>query len=162
MLTKSRLIVGELKSWPPRRWLTAAGIALLTVVVVAVPTAMIPNPIFSREIATTGWAWPVLIINALLAGLVTATYVARKDVDTPNDRGGKLGSAGAFVTFFAVGCPVCNKLVLLALGYTGAIQFFGPLQPVLAAGAIALLVWAFASRVLKENSCPLPAPVTTH
>lgn len=151
------LIFQELATWPARRWLTAALVAVGTVLIVAIPTAMIPNPIFAREIGSTAWAWPVLVLNAVLAGLVTATYVARKDSLTPNDRGGKLGSAGAFVTFFAVGCPVCNKLVLLALGYTGAIQFFGPIQPYLAVGAIALLVWAFASRVLKENSCPLPA-----
>lgn len=158
-MTKTLQILSELRTWPGRRWLIAGLVAVATILVVALPTALIPNPIFGREIPPTAWAWPVLIINAILAGLVTATYVARKDVEVPNDKGGKLGSAGAFVTFFAVGCPVCNKLVLLALGYTGALQFFGPFQPFLAAGAIGLLLWAFASRVLKENSCPLPVSV---
>ncbi len=54
-----------------------------------------------------------------------------------------------------MGCPVCNKLVLLALGYTGAIQFFEPVQPYLAAGAIALLAWALAARVRRERACAL-------
>lgn len=61
------------------------------------------------------------------------------------------------MTFFAVGCPVCNKLVLLALGYTGALQFFAPVQPFLAVGSIVLLAAALIVRVRRERSCPVPA-----
>lgn len=174
---------GQLRSWEPRRWWSAAVAAVITVIVVAVPTDMIDTPLFTRDIPVTWWAWPVLIINGMLAGLVAATYVARRDAPPRNvaekgtdpdgaeaparssaarrrDTGGKFGTVGAFATFFAVGCPVCNKLVLIALGYTGAIQFFEPIQPYLALGAIALLGWAFVARVRRERSCPLP-PATT-
>ncbi|MDO5677884.1 MAG: hypothetical protein Q4G35_10310 [Propionibacteriaceae bacterium] len=151
-----RGLFAELATWPVRRWFTAAVTALATVLVVAIPTALIPNPVFGREIPPTAWAWPVLLVTAALAGLVTATYVARKD--TPDkERGGKLGAAGAFATFFAVGCPVCNKLVLLALGYTGALQFFAPVQPFLAAASIGLLAVALVLRVRRERTCPVPA-----
>lgn len=61
---------------------------------------------------------------------------------------------GAFTTFFAVGCPVCNKLVLLALGYSGALQYFAPMQPFLAGLAVILLAWALVVRVRREHSCP--------
>ncbi|MFP5368480.1 MAG: hypothetical protein ACLGIS_16910, partial [Actinomycetes bacterium] len=64
--------------------------------------------------------------------------------------------AGAIVSFFAVGCPVCNKLVLLALGTSGAMQYFEPIQPLLAALSIALLLWAFVKRATSEDRCPLP------
>ncbi len=33
---------------------------------------------------------------------------------------------------FAIGCPVCNKLVVLALGFSGALAYFEPIQPALA------------------------------
>lgn len=152
-----RGVAEELATWPARRWLFAAGTALATVLIVAIPTALIPNPVFGREIPPTAWAWPVLIVTAVLAGLVAATYVARKD--TPDkERGGKLGAAGAFVSFFAVGCPVCNKLVLLALGYTGALQFFAPVQPFLAAASIALLAVALVLRIRRERTCPVRRP----
>lgn len=151
-----RSVVDELRTWQARRWWFALGTAVATVLFVAVPTAMIPNPVFGREIPPTMWAWPVLIVSGVLAGLVAATYVARKDVDV-KERGGKLGAAGAFVTFFAVGCPVCNKLVLLALGYAGALQYFQPLQPYLAASSIVLLAVALVMRIRRERSCPLPA-----
>ena len=151
-----RSITAELATWPARRLMFALGTAVATVLVVGIPTDLIPNPVFGRDIPPTAWSWPVLILTAVLAGMVAATYVARKD--TPDrERGGKLGAAGAFMTFFAVGCPVCNKLVLLALGYTGALQFFAPVQPFLAVGSIVLLAAALILRVRRERSCPVPA-----
>lgn len=149
-----RSVLDELRTWPARRWWTTVATAALTVLVTAVPTAMIPTPLFSREIPTTAWAWPVLAITSVLAGLVTATYVARRDPDEDGgERGSRLGMVGAFTTFFAVGCPVCNKLVLIALGYAGALQYFAPLQPLLAATAIGVLVWALVVRVARERAC---------
>lgn len=153
---KRRSFIGELRTWPARRWWFAVVTAVATVVLVAIPTALIPTPWFGRDIAPTFWAWPVLLITAALSGLVAATYVARKDTGSQEDRrSGVGGAAGAFLTFFAVGCPVCNKLALLALGYAGALQYFEPLQPFFAVGAIALLVFAFVGRVKNESSCPL-------
>lgn len=146
-------VLDELRAWPARRWWTAVGVAALTMLATAIPTAMIPTPVFSREIPTTVWAWPVLTVTSVLAGLVTATYVARRDPDVGRDRGSRLGMVGGFATFFAVGCPVCNKLVLIALGYSGALQYFAPVQPFLAATAIAVLLWALVVRVRRERNC---------
>ena len=53
-----------------------------------------------------------------------------------------------------MGCPVCNKLVLLALGSAGALTWFEPVQPVLQVLAIALLAWALRRRLRGELSCP--------
>ena len=149
-------LLNELRGWPARRWWVAAGTAAATFLVIAIPTDLIPNPIFGREIPPTAWSWWALLISSVLAGLVTATYVATPEA-ARTEREGRWGMAGGIVTFFAVGCPVCNKLVLLALGYTGAIQFFEPIQPYLAVGAIALLGYAFVQRVRRERSCAVPA-----
>lgn len=143
-----------LTTWPARRWVSAAIAAVATVFVIAIPTAMIPNPVFGREIATTWWAWPVLALTALLGGLVMATYV-RGGADAP--RGGRAGTAGGLLAYFAVGCPVCNKLALLALGYTGALQWFGPVQPFLGVLGIVLLAWALRRRLQGEVSCSMRA-----
>jgi hypothetical protein len=143
-----------LRSWPARRWWFALGTAVVTFLVIALPTALIQNPVFGREIPPTWWSMPVAIVSSILAGLVSATYVATPATE---EKQGKLGVAGGIMTFFAVGCPVCNKLVLLALGTTGALKFFAPVQGYLAVVAIALLTWAFVARVRRENSCRLPA-----
>ncbi len=58
------------------------------------------------------------------------------------------------LTFFAVGCPVCNKLVLLSLGAAGAVTWFQPFQPLLQVAAIALLTWALVRRLRNRASCP--------
>ena len=147
----------DLRRWPSRRWWAALATALFTVVFIAIPTDLIDTPLFSREIPPTVWSWPVLILSAVLAGLVTATYVAHPEGAPPGRAAGRAGMAGWLVTFFAVGCPVCNKLVLLALGTTGAMQFFEPVQPYLAAASISLLGWALYARMTRENSCRLPA-----
>ncbi|WP_291377862.1 hypothetical protein [Demequina sp.] len=150
-----RLFLTELSRWTAKRWWFALATAVATYLFIALPTALIDNPIFGREIEPTWWAGGALVVSSILAGLVAATYVAGPDT-APRKREGRLGWAGGLVTFFAVGCPVCNKLVLVALGYTGAIQYFAPIQPYLAIGAIALLGWAFVARVRRENSCRIP------
>jgi hypothetical protein len=73
------------------------------------------------------------------------------------DRASKLGMAGAVVSFFAVGCPVCNKLVLLALGTSGAITWFAPIQGYLALASVALMAVALRARLRGEIACALPS-----
>ena len=144
-------------SWPVRRWLVALGTAAGFVLVVAVPTDLIDTPVFGREVPPTWWAWPSLLVSSLLAGMLVATYVrAPAQPDRASSRRG--GWVGAFLTYFAVGCPVCNKLVLLALGSAGAMTWFEPFQPVLQVLAVLLLLWALRSRLLGELSCAAPVP----
>lgn len=147
----------RLRAFSPRQWVVALVAGSMTAVITAIPTAMIPTPLFTRDVPTTAWAWPVLILTSILAGLLLATYVGRAggaaDEAAPGRREGRLGALGAFVTFFAVGCPVCNKIVLLALGYSGAMQYFAPVQPVLAATAVAALAAALWLRLRRLDSC---------
>jgi hypothetical protein len=140
-------------SWAARRWLIALAAAAGFVLVVAVPTDLIDTPVFGREIPPTSWAWPSLLVSSLLGGLLVATYVrAPSQPDRLSSRRG--GWAGGVLTYFAVGCPVCNKLVLLALGSAGALTWFEPFQPVLQGLGVLLLLWALRSRLLGELSCP--------
>ena len=152
-------VIADLRSvaaWPARRWLVAVLGAFLTIVSIAVPTAMIDNPLFGRSVPVTAWAWPVLLVAAVLSGLLLATYVRHAD---PADQvGSRTGVAGALLTFFAVGCPVCNKLVLVLLGASGAMQWFAPLQPILAVAAVGLLAWALRARLRGEAACRIQTP----
>jgi hypothetical protein len=156
-----------LRTWSWRRWATAIVAGAVTALLVALPTAVIPNPVFGREIGVTWWSYPVVVVTAILGGLLIATYVRTPGIDAGDavgesidgeepDRPMKLGAAGALVSFFAVGCPVCNKLVLLALGATGAVTWFAPIQPLLALASIALMTWALRSRLRGEVACALP------
>lgn len=151
--------LGTLRSWSARRWLVAAATAVATAVFIGVPTDLIPNPVFGRDVPVTWWAWPSLAVSSVLAGLLTATYVRSPvDPEAPGaESSRRRGLAGGLLTFFAVGCPVCNKLVLLALGYAGAMTWFQPVQPVLQVIAVALLGLALVQRLRGELACGLPS-----
>ncbi len=154
-------------AWSRRRWLVAAGSSVGYALLIAIPTDLVDTPVFGREIPPTWWSWPALVVSSVLAGLLTATYVAEPGTTDAGggpgaadgvelDRSAKGGYLGGFLTFFAVGCPVCNKLVLLALGTSGALTWFEPVQPALSLAAIGVLAWALRARLRGEVSCALP------
>lgn len=119
------------------------------------PTAVIENPVFGRSVEVTAWSMPVLVLSAVLTGLLVGTYVNPMGVF--QEREVKVGSIGGLLSFFAIGCPVCNKLVLLALGTTGAMNYFAPVQPFLAVAGVVLLTWALIVRLRNAVSCEVAA-----
>lgn len=146
--------------WDARRWWTAAIAGIITALIVAIPTAVIPTPIFGRSIEPTWWSYPVVVLTGILGGLVIATYVRTDTNPAPEtaEPPSKLAIAGGFLSYIAVGCPVCNKLVLLALGASGAISWFAPIQGLLALASLVLLGWALVVRLRGEVACPVSSP----
>ncbi|WP_258558000.1 hypothetical protein [Rhodococcus sp. AG1013] len=130
----------------------AAG--LVTVIVVGVPTDIIDTPFFGREVPVRWWEYPVLAATAAL----TALWFGIRP--SPQERRPTGAAAGVMLAVFAVGCPVCNKIVLLALGTSGALGFWAPLQPVLAVLSLVLLTTAVVlrrRRSLCGPACTAPA-----
>src|SRR5699024_2713634 len=115
--------------------------------------------------------YPVWIVTSALMGLLIATYVAppgeraareESTVEVGERRDARTGTAAGMLAWFAVGCPVCNKIALLALGYSGALTWFAPAQPFLAALALALALIAVVSRLRGQVACPMPAAARAH
>ena len=151
-----------LRRWDARRWGAAVVASAGSLLLLGIPTAMIPNPVFARPIEPPAWTYPSLVLTALLAGLLLATYVRSgpdggaglQDASTEEARTFTLGG---LLAFFAIGCPTCNKLVLIALGTSGALTWFEPVQPVLSLVGIGVLAWALNRRLAGEISCTVPA-----
>lgn len=143
-----------LKNWSRQRWFIAILSSVITGLVIALPTAIIENPIFGRDIAVTLWSIPVLLITSILSGMLFATYI-RNESSLNEDKSLKLGTAGALFSFLAVGCPVCNKIALIALGYSGAIKYFAPVQPYLAILGVVILSYALIKRLDGEITCKI-------
>ncbi|WP_244945729.1 hypothetical protein [Gordonia zhaorongruii] len=144
--------------------MTAVTVAGVVGVLIGWVTVLIPNTVFGRDIAPVAWNYPVLVATAILSGLLAATYVrtdsagpAPGDDDSAGARSGRLGALGAVASWFAVGCPVCNKFALLAFGYTGAQTWFAPFQPLLAALGLGLLWIGLAIRLQNQERCMVPA-----
>lgn len=122
-----------------------------------VVAAIIPNPVFGREIAPEPFSIWIWVASAPLMGLIGATYTAPsvpgpvselplRSAERPEE-GSVLGLVGGLGAFLAIGCPVCNKIVLLALGTSGALAIWAPLQPLIGAASVALLVAGLAWRL---------------
>jgi hypothetical protein len=118
--------------------------------------AIIPNPVFGRQVPPEPFAIAVWFASAPLVGLLGATYSAPVavagavplDLEAAAGRDGTvLGAAASLGAFLAIGCPVCNKVALLLLGASGAMTVFAPLQPVIGAASLVLLVGTLAWRL---------------
>jgi len=144
-----------LGTWSLWRWRMAAFIGAGVALAVAIPTAVIPTPIFGRTVDVTWWSYPTVLMTGVLSGLLLATYV-REPGQERADRVLKMGTVGGLLAFFAVGCPVCNKLVLIALGASGAMTWFTPLQPMLAVISLVLLGVSLVLRLRGQVACRVP------
>ena len=140
--------------------------ATVSALAIGLPTDVIPNPVFGRQgTPVEPWALPVLAMTAVLSGLLFATYVDAGAADETDeidqvsglDRPSRFGSFGGLLSFFAVGCPICNKVVVIALGTSGALTWFAPVQPYLGVFALGLLAWALRVRLRGEVACTFEA-----
>jgi hypothetical protein len=63
-------------------------------------------------------------------------------------RVGGRARTGGVLSFLAAGCPVCNQLVVLAVGTSGALNYyFRPLQPLPGLASLILLGVASLARL---------------
>lgn len=147
-----------MRTWPARRWAVAALVAVVAAIAIGVPTGVISTPFYTRMTPVLWWNYPVWLVSSVLEGLLIATYVRapNEEVSPQPPRTARAMVAGV-LSAFAVGCPICNKLVVLALGVSGALSYWAPAQPLLALASMALLTHAFVRRLRTAKACALPA-----
>lgn len=154
-------MVGALRALPAATWLRAIPYAAITAVLIGVPSDLIDTPIFGRPVETRPIDYVILAITSALIGLVFAVRVPRHSALDDDTR----PVWGGFVSFLAVGCPVCNQLVVALVGTSGALSWWAPVQPVVGLIAIGLVLFALKRRLATYElvACPIPAaePKTT-
>ena len=132
------------------RVLVALGTALATFLIIGLPTDIIPNPLFGRDVPVRPWELPVLVATLVLTGAYFGLQRPGAERSAP-----AIGGAG--LAMLAVACPVCNKVILLALGTSGALGFWQPLQPFLAAislvALLAAVIWAWRRNPCGDDGC---------
>lgn len=135
-----------------RRWMTGLLALVVSAAAVGVPTDVLDTNLFTRMTPVRWWEYPVLAATALLTGLWFVIPRASGDV---RGRGKVFGATTLAV--FAVGCPVCNKIVVALLGISGALGLWGPIQPALAVLSVAALAAAVVVRWRRrgcaEDTC---------
>lgn len=137
-----------------RRVIVGVLAAVFVALLIGIPTGIVETPWYARMTPVLWWNYPVWAFSSLLSGALAATYVRDASAPVPTTEGGKT-LAGTMLSLFAVGCPVCNKLVVLALGFSGALTWFAPIQPVLAVASLGLLAYALQARRRAAAGCRL-------
>jgi hypothetical protein len=131
--------------------------AVATVLLIGIPTDIVANPVFGREVPVRAWELPVLLLTGVLTGLWFGLQ-PRRGEGVEDSAAPTVGAAG--LALFAVGCPVCNKIVLVALGTSGALGTWAPLQPWLAGLSLTLLAasvaYAARRRPCADGTCVVP------
>jgi hypothetical protein len=151
----------ELRPHLPKALLYGLLGAGASALLIGIPTDVIPNPIFGRMLPVRAQDYLFLGITALLAGILAATYAFPRVAACSIEQGKT--TVGGLLSFLAVGCPTCNKVVVALLGSSGALTFFEPLQPLLATLSFLLLGFAIWLRLrpLRGGIAPAdPAPNT--
>jgi hypothetical protein len=159
--TIDRVFVGHAVTWTA---VSLVGLGLIA--------AIVPNPVFGRQIPPEPFAIWVWLLSAPLMGVVLATYtapaprlpavplaIAAEDAARAEQRTSVLGTVAGLGAFLAIGCPVCNKVALVLLGWSGAMTIYAPIQPFIGAASLALLagtvIWRFRGRV-RGGACAVP------
>jgi hypothetical protein len=139
-----------------RRVVVGVLVAVVVGLLIGIPTGIIETPWYTRMTPVLWWNYPVWALSSLLSGALAATYVRDPSVPVPATEGGKT-FMGTTLSLVAVGCPICNKVVVLALGVSGALTWFAPIQPLLAVASLGLLAYALWARRRTTAVCRLRA-----
>lgn len=140
-------------------WKRAAVAVCVCAVLVGVPTDVIDTLLFTRMTPVRVWEYPVLVLTASLTGawFLLAGRAAEREGPGSTVFGPSLLSA------LAVGCPLCNKIVVGLLGVSGALGLWAPVQPLLGTFSVMLLVGAVTVRWRRQrcaaDRCTGPEPV---
>ena len=143
----------QLQAWPMRRWLVAGMVAPLAAVLMGVPTGLVHTSLYTRMLPATWWDYPIWVVSAGLIGLLAATYVRAPDMSQHVVR----GVGGGVLSTFAIGCPICNKIIVALIGVSGALTYWAPLQPLIGVVSLLLLAATLAIRLRSAAAvCTLP------
>ena len=128
------------RSLGPGVWIRMLAWTVVVGAAIAIPARLVPNSFFTRMTPTRPQDYVFWILGAALTGAVLSLRRVGANKDTR-------GMSGGLATFLAVGCPVCNKLVVALIGAGGATSVFAPVQPLIGIAALGLLAWALRTQL---------------
>ncbi len=155
----------ELLELPRSTWPRAVLFAGIAAVLIAIPSDLIDTPIFGRPVAVRWIDYVILAVTSTLIGLIfairpqPAEESVSEELAVTVDRQGTRTIWGGFVSFLAVGCPVCNQAVVALVGVSGALSWWAPVQPIIGLLAVGLLLYTLRKRLntYRLAACPVPA-----
>ena len=155
-------MIKDLLALPRATWPRAVLFGAVAAVLIAVPSDLIDTPIFGRPVAVRWIDYVILAVTSALIGLIFAIRpeaAGSSELAEATERQGTGTIWSGFVSFLAVGCPVCNQAVVALVGVGGALSWWAPVQPFVGLLAVALLLYTLRKRLntCKLTACPVPA-----
>ncbi len=129
---------------------TAILAATATGLAIGIPTRLIVNSWFIRMTPTRPQDYAVWVATSMLIGVIAGSYLA-----TRSNRSGYRVMSGGLASYLAVGCPICNKVVVSLLGVSGAMSYFAPAQLYIGIGSVLLLSWTLILRARALAGCQM-------
>ena len=145
-------MLSQAQDLSPATWLRVVPIALVAAVFIGVPSDLIDTPWFGRPVETRAIDYVIWVVTSLLIGLIFAIKMpSGNEVDESRT------VFGGFVSFLAVGCPVCNQAVVALVGTSGALSWWAPVQPIIGLAAVGILLYALRKRLATYtlDACPV-------
>ncbi len=132
----------------PKAFLYSLALFLL----LGIPTALLSNPVipYIRMTPATPLDYLFLFTTSVLAG---AYLVLPAKSSCPN----KTALGGGALGFLSFSCPICNHLLVLALGMSFMSGVVDPLRPALGLLSIAVLCYAIEKKFGKSSFNQLKA-----
>ena len=127
----------------PRPIVSGLAGVIVAALAMAVPTAILPSPFFIRMTPVRTQDYVFWAVATILIGLIASTYAVPGVAAACEGR--TLGSG--VLNVLAIGCPICNKVVVMLLGISGALTIWAPLQPMVGLAALGLLAWTLRLRL---------------
>lgn len=137
--------------------LAYGGIGLLAfgilVLLFGIPTALLPNPWFRRMIPARAADYVFLLLNsALLAGYIALHLYEKHELRKGADA---LAASGGLLNILAVGCPVCNALLVALFGTSAIMAYIEPARVWIGVATSLLVGVAVYLKIKKVKSCKL-------
>lgn len=139
--------------------LKATGIGIICAMgaffVFGAPTGLIPNPVFARMIPSVPLDYVFLALTSILVGAYAGLYFYGRQATTKSQS--VTAYSGVIGGIVAFGCPICNKVFVMALGTTSVMTYIEPYRPII--GAISVAVMGLAvyvkARQVRTGVCPV-------
>lgn len=146
-------------AWNYPVWITVSVLSGMLFATYVQPSSERSSRMAQAEVPASAAGAPAGTSMGAIAGAPAGTSAGTSMVSIGSDdvgRESRMGMVGVVLGWFAVGCPVCNKIALIALGYSGALRWFAPVQPLLAVAAVLLSGVALLYRLRGQVWCPAP------
>ena len=121
----------------------------LAALILAIPTAVIPNHFFYRMTPVFWFDYIFLAVNSLLIGIYFAsTYTSTTPEACVVEKKSWLASA---MSFLGIACPVCNKILVFIFSATILMTYLEPIRPYISLASTILLIWLVTRRLKFIN-----------